>query len=88
MNESLSLLLTKFKLQLETEAMPPELGGFYRCMDGKKQIVVNDSLPYDRKVEICFELIFKHCLDDRNLAFIPCYLLEEVSQQSKAANGN
>lgn len=86
MNESLSLLLTKFRLQLETEIMPPELGGFYRCMDGKKQIVVNDTLSYDQKVDICFELIFKHCLDDRNLPFIPHYLFEEAGGQSKAVN--
>ena len=77
MNRSLSLLLEKFHLRLEAEQMPPELGGFYRCTDGVKKIIVNDELMYDHKVEICFTLIFQHCLDARNSSFIPFFLEDE-----------
>ncbi|WP_040948420.1 hypothetical protein [Gorillibacterium massiliense] len=76
MNQSLSLLLTIFDLQLEAEHMPPQLGGFYRNRDGVKKIIVNDDLPYEQKVDICFHLIFQHCLDDVNKSFIPYYLMD------------
>lgn len=82
MNQSLTALLSKFKLGLGMEPMPIELGGYYQCKGDKKTIMVNNALPYDKKVEICYELVFKHCLDEKNVSFIPCYLLEQPTYSS------
>ncbi|MBC8079824.1 MAG: hypothetical protein H7X86_05740 [Gorillibacterium sp.] len=79
MNESLTALLSKFKLDLGTEPLPIELGGYYHRKGNKKHIIVNNALPYDKKIEICYELVFKHCLDEKGISFIPCYLSEETT---------
>jgi hypothetical protein len=71
MNHTLTHLLDKFNFELAQDNLPPELGGFYKRNGEGKSLVVNQVLPYEKKIEICFELIFRHCLDDCDQVYIP-----------------
>lgn len=77
MTESVFLLLNKFKLELEMRDLPAEVGGFYQCRNGKKHIVVNQTLEGELRQEICVSLIYRHCMDERISPYIPYYLFEQ-----------
>jgi hypothetical protein len=82
MDKTLNNLITKFNMAVEQQELPAELGGYFFKEADMKKLVVNQALKYELKIHICFELVFKHCLDERNSTYIPYMLIEEDEQYS------
>lgn len=70
MNDCLHNLLTQFQIELELQTLPETIGGYYTYGFGLKRLVVNKDLPFAERLNVCFELIFKHCLDEHESTFI------------------
>lgn len=77
MNNVLTDLLDRFQIELEFQNMPDTIGGYYTCGLGARRLVVNWRLPFPERLNACFELIFKYCLEERECSFI----LYDLSQK-------